>query len=361
MKRSATPSVAAKGIFERPPRSGIWWIYYRDAEGIRHREKIGPRDSALAAVIERRSQISEGKFVSPLLRRRTLTFRDLARDAMEHRKLRLRPRSYETDLSRLKALLRLIGALPVAMLTPGAIDRVLDKLRSQGVAESTANRYRSLLSAILSYGARAGLIPSNPVQLVKRFREGENRVRYLLGVEERKLREAIRANCPERGSDREAELDLALYTGMRRGEQFTLRWSDVDLERGILTVRGKTGLRHVIANSGARSALERLASRRQHGAIFVCPETRSESQRDWRRWFEAALRTAGVENFHWHDLRHTFASRLVMAGVDIRTVQELLGHKSITMTMRYAHLGADHRQAAAEKIGAAPAGAVEQK
>ena len=338
------------GVFERPLRSGVWWISYRDGSGLRHREKIGPRDDALAAIVERRRQVLEGKYVSPQLRRRTLTFRQLARDAMAHRKLRLRPRSYETDISRLTRLLPSIGATPAAGLTADAIDKVLDSLRTEGLAGSTANRYRSLLSAIFSYAARTGRIHSNPLQLVKRFREGESRVRYLLGAEEQKLREVIRANCPER----EAEIDLALYTGMRRGEQFTLRWRDVDLERGILTVRGKTGIRHIVANSSAKSALELLRSRRREGAEFVCPETQSESQRDWRRWFERAARAAGVEDFRWHDLRHSFASRLVMAGVDIRTVQELLGHKSITMTMRYSHLSPDHRQVAAEKIGAAP-------
>jgi site-specific recombinase XerD len=68
------------------------------------------------------------------------------------------------------------------------------------------------------------------------------------------------------------------------------------------------------------------------------------------RWFNDAVREANVKDFKWHDLRHTFASRLVMAGVDIRTVQELMGHKSITMTMRYAHLSPQHRIGALEKL-----------
>ena len=70
----------------------------------------------------------------------------------------------------------------------------------------------------------------------------------------------------------------------------------------------------------------------------------------WRRWFERCVRLAKIRNFRWHDLRHTFASRLVMSGVDIRSVQELLGHRSILMTMRYAHLSPGHQQANVERL-----------
>ena len=73
-------------------------------------------------------------------------------------------------------------------------------------------------------------------------------------------------------------------------------------------------------------------------------------RRDTRRWFEKCIHQAGIQNFRWHDLRHTFASRLVMAGVDLRSVQELLGHKSILMTMRYAHLSPSHQQASVERL-----------
>jgi len=71
---------------------------------------------------------------------------------------------------------------------------------------------------------------------------------------------------------------------------------------------------------------------------------------DPKKWFETALRLAGIENVTWHTLRHTFASRLVMAGVDLKTVQELMGHKSIAMTARYSHLAPSHKLAALEKL-----------
>lgn len=338
-------------VFERP--AGVYWIDYRDAGGARHREKVGRRGEALERLVQRQREVTAGQFIAP--RAGSRTFHELATSALEHKKLRLAPQSYDTDVRRLDALLPLIGALSVEQVTFEVLDKTLADLKRGGLSGSTVNRYRALVSSIFTFGVRAGLVQTNPIARVIRFRENESRVRYLLDAEEIKLREVIRRDCP----DREPELDLALYTGMRRGEQFTLKWSDVDLARGILTVRGKTGRRFIVANSSAIEALTKLSRRRDleiassgaEASAYVCDETLTDVQRDWRRWLEKSARSAGVKNFHWHDLRHTFASRLVMASVDIRTVQELLGHKSILMTMKYAHLSPDHRQAAAEKIG----------
>jgi integrase len=342
---------ATKGVFER---NGTWWIDYRDGAGQRHRERIGRHDEAIAAVQERRRQVVEGRFLPPRSRRRAMTFRELAREAMKHRGVpgRLRPRSFGTDEQRLIVLNKAIGKMPAAAVTAATLDQLLDKMLKSGIGGNepvktpTANRYRSLLSAIFTCGVRHGRIGANPVASVKRLKESEIRVRYLLPEEEAALRAEIQKKCPER----EAEFELALYTGMRRGEQFTLKWAGVDSERGILAVRGKRGPRYVVANKSALAAIAKLRAQRKD-SDFVCPETEHENQTDWRRWFERALKAAGIRDFHWHDLRHTFASRLAMAGVDILALQKLMGHKSIVMTMRYSHLTDDRYKAAAEKIG----------
>ena len=160
------------------------------------------------------------------------------------------------------------------------------------------------------------------------------------------LRDAIRATCPER----EAELDLALFTGMRRGEQFTLKWADVHRDQGYLEVHGKTGRRQVQTNAKTFEAIEQLRKRRTD-SDFVCTETQRDGQADWRRWFEKAVKAARIRNFHWHDLRHTFCSRELISGLDIRTVQKLAGHASIVTTTKYAHLSPEHLREAAKKIG----------
>jgi integrase len=329
------------GIFERPPNSGIWWISYYDADGKRHREKAGRRPAAIDAVSRRRREIKDGRYIPPHKGAR-LTFAELAHAAMAQKKIRLAPSSYEMDTMRLKKLLPLIGNVPAQALNAMRLEETLAHLK-QSVSNSTVNRYRALISSIYSFGIRSERIGFNPVARVKAYPENDSRLRWLRPEEERRIRRELVADSNE------WELDLALNTGMRRGEQFTLRWKDVDLDRGILTVKGKTGRRHVLANEGAVGALRKLQNLSGERE-FVCPDNDGKSKRDWRHWFEDAVGKAKVTDFRWHDLRHTFASRLVMAGVDIRTVQELLGHRSIVQTMKYSHLAADHRKAAVAKM-----------
>jgi integrase len=336
--------LAIRGIFERPPRSGTWWISYRDGDGKRHREKVGRRSAAIDAVARRRREVTEGRFIPPRAGG-GLTFRELAHAAMAQKRLRLAPGSYEMNRLQLNKLLPLIGNVPADGLKPARIEETLATLK-RSRSNSTVNRYRALLSSIYAFGVRSDRLAFNPVSKVKPYKENESRLRWLREDEEARLRAAIQ------DAAHEAELDLALNTGMRRGEQFKLEWSNVDLERGILTVRGKTGRRHVVANHAARAALAKLKEL-SGGRKYVCPDATDETPRDYRTWFSRAVRDAGIRDFRFHDLRHTFASRLVMRGVDMRTVQELLGHRSIVMTMKYSHLAADHRQKAVEKMSEA--------
>ncbi len=113
----------------------------------------------------------------------------------------------------------------------------------------------------------------------------------------------------------------------------------------LLTIpRSKNGaMRHVPLNATALHALVELRARNGHSEL-VCGSSRCP-----RYWFVPAIKAAELSDFTWHCLRHTFASRLVMAGVDIRTVAELLGHRTLAMTMRYTHLAPDHQRAAVER------------
>ena len=144
---------------------------------------------------------------------------------------------------------------------------------------------------------------------------------------------------------------MALNAGLRLGEMCGLTWENVDLSRRVLTIpRSKNGeTRHVPLNSAALVALSDLRERAD-GTGSVIRNLQGEPLSDPRHWFEAAVGTARIRDFSWHCLRHTFASRLTMAGVDLRTVQELMGHKCIAMTVRYSHLSARHTLAAVQRL-----------
>jgi site-specific recombinase XerD len=187
-------------------------------------------------------------------------------------------------------------------------------------------------------------VKENPARLVPHRLEDNARIRFLSADEETSLRKAIDEKCPEHMP----EFDLAINTGIRLGEQYGLLWESVSLPRRTLTIpRSKNGtMRHVPLNQAAVKALENLRNR-YPASEFACGGAREP-----RRWFETVLKSAKVTTFSWHCLRHTFASRLVMAGVDIRTVQELLGHKTIGMTVRYSHLAPKHTLAAVERLDA---------
>jgi len=125
----------------------------------------------------------------------------------------------------------------------------------------------------------------------------------------------------------------------------------MNLARRVLTVpRSKNGeMRHVPINCAALCALLELR-KRGDGTGRVIRNANGLPLSDPRHWFETAVRMAKIRDFSWHCLRHTFASRLVMAGVDLRTIQDLLGHKSIAMTVRYSHLSPAHTLAAVERL-----------
>lgn len=193
---------------------------------------------------------------------------------------------------------------------------------------------------------------------VKVYPAPKGRVRYLTTDEEAALRRILRLQYPEQ---RKLEVDLALYTGLRKGEQYTARWSKVDLENRFMTVVGKSrgGIeeRTIPLNPVALETLQKLYLLSGHTS-YVIPVLRQTKQVhvdrtgvvDERRWFEGALEAAGIENFRWHDLRHTFASRMVMGGVPLQTVMEWMGHKEIRMTLIYSHLAPGHHWEEMKKI-----------
>ncbi len=148
---------------------------------------------------------------------------------------------------------------------------------------------------------------------------------------------------------------LSLHTGLRRGELFNLFWPSVDLVQANLTAHGpqtKSGrTRHVPLNAEALGVLEEWSAQASDDTGLVFPGKSGGPLNNIRKSWIKVLQSAGIEKFRWHDLRHSFASRLVMASVDLNTVRELLGHADYQMTLRYAHLAPEHKAEAVERLG----------
>lgn len=338
------------GIFERPKNgSGIWWCRYADGDGKIHREKAhdGRKKTAINLRRDRLQEVKAGRYIPPRAGAR-LTFRDLAQAALDEKKLHLAESTCETYAGLREQLLPLIGNVPIHQVKAQRITETLAIFKRKGLKGSTVNRFHSLISGILSFGERAGKLPLNEASKVRRFKEEDARVRWL-GMtpgERERLEDAFVADMHL------WEYQLALNTGLRRGEQFFLEWKNIDIERGNVTViRGKTGRRHLQVNKAACEVLRKI-----HGVTgkgkYVSPDARDGMKRDSRTWFETAVKNAGVEDFRWHDLRHTFASLQLMGGASILDVSKMLGHANIEMTMKYAHLAQSHMREAVEKMNA---------
>jgi integrase len=184
------------------------------------------------------------------------------------------------------------------------------------------------------------------VRKVKLLEENNRRLRYLAKEECQKLVNLC-------GNHLRPIVITALNTGMRRGEILGLKWDNVDLKHGfILLDKTKNGDRREIPiNETLRQTFKSIERRLEVPYVFFNPLTDPiVPYGDIKNAFNRACRKAGIKDFHFHDLRHTFASHLVMAGIDITTVKELLGHKTLTMTLRYAHLAPSHKVKAVDVL-----------
>lgn len=343
----------ARGVWEKIPGSGIWWIHYVDAEGKRHREKVGRKGDAIRLYHQRKADALAGRKLEKPLRQRERTFREFADHAIEYaKKHKANPAD---DEQKIGILINEFGDHPASSLTQSELTTFLE---SRQTSPATFNRYRATLSMIYREAIRNGWAEKNPARLIRAKKEGSGRIRFLSDEEEKELRKVIAAEYSERNLN---EFEVALHTGMRRSEQFTLDWLQTDLRaQRVHLLRTKNGAdRTIPLNSVALQALKRQhAISGESDRVFVTEDGKPFIRKAIRRWFDEALAKAKIRDFTWHCLRHTFCSRLVMAGVPLKTVQELMGHKTIQMTARYAHLAPEYLRNAVEMIAAAKPAAV---
>lgn len=289
-------------------------------------------------------------------------------------------RSVET-LQRLRANFADLLEQPLTEISPWVIEKWRAEQRKRGKAPSAINRDLTTLRSVLSKAVVWHVIDQHPLQDLRPLKvDNHGSIRYLSEDEEAQLWETLlvrdlriktardsgnvwrrQRGYPEMPTmDGQAYGDhltpmvlLSLNTGLRRGELFSLRWEDVSFPMKTLTVRGETAksgqTRHIPLNREALNVLKAWCQQAPE-AEFVFPGKKGRQFDNTRKSWDGVLKAAGIHNFRWHDMRHTFASKLVMAGVPLNTVRDLLGHTTPTMTLRYAHLAPDHKAEAVNRL-----------
>ena len=326
------------GLFKRKDSPyyyiGIYWrgVYYKESTKTTSKRAARQREYAMLNEIQRNEYVPRA-----LGKMKLLELVDLYLQYSKTKK-----RSYIRDCGLTKNLLEYFGPeADVTKIKPLEIEQYQGKRKDEGRALRTINREVACLKAMYNKGIAWGRLKENPAARVRLFKEQNTKVRFLTGEEIKKL---LDVSAPYLRNI----IIFALNTGMRKKEIMHLEWQDVDLVTKIINVKDtKSGEdRKIPVNTVLNTLLNALE--RPYARVFLGREGREVE--NIRMAFKTALKRAVIENFRFHDLRHTFASQLVMSGVDIKSVMELLGHKSLEMTTRYAHLSPSHKSAAVEKM-----------
>ena len=332
---------STKGLYKR---GNVWWMTYRDALGKQRFESCRTRNKQEAGnrLTDRRKETMEGFLPAPAIK--PVAMEDLLSRYLEFVS---HQRGLRTKKLHVEHLKRLLGNPPIHTLNVEVLDRYRETRRAEGVGPATINREMATLKHAMSKAVAWKMIRKavrEDLAGVQKYQEPAGRLRYLADQ-----READRLLGECRGVLKPI-VTTALHTGMRKGEILGLTWDAVDLKHGFIRLsHTKSGEpRNIPMNDTLRKALAGLRTRIDVPWVFH--DVDGHRLKDVRHPFEDACKRAGLADFHFHDLRHTFASWLVMNGVTVAAVSELLGHKSLSMTMRYAHLSPKHMTAAVKVL-----------
>jgi integrase len=255
-------------------------------------------------------------------------------------------RSWLRDEQILKHLNAVLGSSQLVDIGALQIEQYKRHRLQQSASPATVNREVALVKHMFNKADHWQLyFGRNPVRGVKFLEEDNLQVRFLSAVEEEDL---LRCCSPYL----QDLVTFALNTGLRLGEILNLKWKEVDLENALvkMLVQKNRRMLEVPLNERAAAVVHGWYGLRKCEYVFYNPET-GEQWKDLWLGLKKACRAAGLDDVTWHTFRHTFASRLTRAGVDLVTVKELLGHSTISVTMRYAHTNRDAKQKAVRLIG----------
>jgi len=339
-------------------RGNQWWIEFRYRKK-RYREAIGPdEDLARDVLAQRRVEIRENRFFPEKVKEPDpVKFYDFAKQYLEWAKANKKPLSYRNLVSLMRQVNREFEEKIIQEITTWQIEKYKAKRKEEVkkprkknltkavknispgsqakiIKPATVNRELALLKHMFTKAIEWGKLKENPAKKVKLLKGEVRRVRYLMPDEVQRLL----SNCADH---LRPIVTVALNTGMRKGELLGLMWNQVNFEQGIITLTETKNneRRDIPMNETVGATLTEI----ERKGDYVFYDGDGKTFRNVRRSFDTAVRKSEIEDFRFHDLRHTFASNLVMEGVDIMTVRELMGHKDLTMTLRYSHLAPNHK------------------
>lgn len=339
------------GLYKRKG-SPYWWVSFINEGGGRTRRSTGTADRKEADALLAKWKLETHR-VRQWDEEPTRTFDELMLAYLKATSAE--KRAAERDRYSLKRLYPFFSGRELNSLRPVDIRDYIDRRQADGVSPATINKEIALLSAAINYARREWDwdIP-NPAAR-RKLKEPEGRVRWITRAEALSLIRA--AESEPKAAHLVDFIRLALHTGCRKSELLGLEWKRVDLQAGLIHLEAehtKAGRRRSVPmNSEARAAIiNRARFRAQHCPIsrwVFCREDGSRIQAV-KRSFTTACKRVGIEDYHIHDLRHTCAAWLVSAGVPLTEVRDLLGHSTVKMTERYAHLAPENVRAAVARL-----------
>jgi len=328
------------GIYRR---GNNWYLdfYYN---GKRYKESVGSTSKSVAKekLIIRKREVIQGEYKPKIIQ---MPFDKFSEQYLEYSKGNKKPKSHLRDQTSMKHLLKCFENRMLSEINPFLVEKYKLTRKSEGAKEGTINRELACLRHLFTLAVKWGKALTNPVKGIKFFKEPKAKDRILSEEEEARLLDAVRSTT--KSQHLEPIIITALNTGMRKGEILNLKKTNVDFNNAYILVEGtKNGeFRKIPMNKKLTQTLRDVIGKSKSEFVF---SENGKPYGDVKTGWWTVLKKAGIENFRFHDLRHTFGSRLGMAGVDLGTIQELMGHKDIKMTKRYSHPTPEHKKKAVE-------------
>lgn len=366
-----------KGLYKR---GHTYWVRYAGLDGkiIFESSKSTKIKDAMDILHKRKAEVLSG--IQPEIKKKipNTTFKELS---VEYLKWAERQRSFKKKKLLVDQLVKIFGKYPLRIFNSRMIEQYQTERLQKGkkvvkrgdtfveVANKpgTINRHTAMIKHMFTKAVEWELVEPDAlkkIRRVKQLKENNKRLRYLSTDE----CESLIKEC---SNHLKPIVIMALNTGMRRGEILNLKWDNIDLKHGfILLDITKNGERREIPLNGTLKNLLEELKKGNKGNVQKLYEGNNDNvtayplsspyvfndsitgkpYSDIKTSFNSACKRAGIKDFHFHDLRHTFASHLVMAGIDLTTVSRLLGHKDLTMTLRYSHLSPKHMTKAVDVL-----------